>query len=797
MATIQASIQLKDGMSPALRAIEKTLTNVVATFDRLETVLNRSLGTGKIDAANRQLGTTQQKVNKIEQEVNQAAAAERRFQSEVTKTLGAIYKQQTNQVRLTAAIRKTPPVIQQVAVAQEKVNNNIRKGATLMNGLVGKVTALAGAYMGVQSVKGIIGTADELTMTTARLNLMNDGLQTTAELEDKIYQAAMRSHGGFTEMADAVAKLGQRAGAIFKNNDETIAFTETLNKMFVIAGASQAEMASATLQLTQALGSGVLRGEEFNAVFEAAPNVMQAVADYIGKPIGSLKQLASEGKISASIVKNALFAASDSVNKQFEQMPTTWAGVWTLIKNYTIKATRPILQAISNITRSERFIRFMNAAGNAISRISGFFRNLGQVVSPILGWIYDRVAGIFNFISNNWSLLRPIVLGIAAAFLVMKAPLMAIAIWTGVCTVATKLWTAAQAVFNAVMAANPVVWVVLAVIALVAVFYLAIAAVNKMTGSTLSATGMIAGAFTWLYALLQNIIIGIGNGIVGLYNITIGVAQWCVEAWSWAGDNMGAIFNNIGVWWDNLWIDAQIGLSNFISWAMSKLASFAEWISPLADVLDIDLSGITKSANAAKAKSSALAASKKSYKALTSFNPNVNWKTEEYFKFKDLGEAYDKGYNWGSGLSEKVENFFSGLNYEKLTGDALSKALSSGLDEYGNPTTGGDSLNDIGKALSGALGDNPALDEIAKNIGDIAKDTGNISGKLNVSDEELNYVRKLAQRETINKYTRSQVNLHMTNNNQIRNGMDVKEVSRAIARQIQNEISYSAEGIRL
>ena len=152
MATIQASIQLKDGMSPALRAIEKTLTNVVATFDRLDAVLNRSLGTGKIDSANRQLGTTQQKVNKIEQEVNQAAAAERRFQSEVTKTLGAIYRQQTNQVRLTAAIRKTPPVIQQVAVAQEKVNNNIRKGATLMNGLVGKVTALAGAYMGVSEL---------------------------------------------------------------------------------------------------------------------------------------------------------------------------------------------------------------------------------------------------------------------------------------------------------------------------------------------------------------------------------------------------------------------------------------------------------------------------------------------------------------------------------------------------------------------------------------------------------------------------------------------------------------------
>lgn len=797
MATIQASIQLKDGMSPALRAIEKTLTNVVNTFDRLETALNRSLGTGKIDTANRQLGTTQQKVNKIEQEVNQAAAAERRFQSEVTKTLGAIYKQSTNQIRLTAAIRKTPPVIQQAAAAQEKLNTKIRQGTGHMNGLVGKVTALAGAYMGVQTAGGIIGTADELTMTNARLNLMNDGLQTTAQLEDKIYQAAMRSSAGFMETADAVAKLGLRAGNIFKSNDETIAFTETLNKMFVIAGASQAEMSSATLQLTQALGAGVLRGEEFNAVFEAAPNVMQAVADHIGQPIGALKKLASEGKISAEIVKDALFAATDKVNEQFKTIPVTWGNVWTLVKNYTIKATRPILQAISNITKSERFIRFANAAGNAITRITGFFRNLGTVVAPIFAGIYDAVAGVFNFISDNWSLIAPIVLGIAAAFLVMKVPLMAIAIWTGICTAATKLWTAAQAVFNAVMAANPITLVILAVIALVAVFYFAIAAVNKLTGSSLSATGMIAGAFTWLWALLQNIFIGICNAFIGVYNIAIGCAQWVVKAWNWAGDNMGAIFENIGIWWDNLWIDAQVGFNNFISSVLSKLASLAQKIQPLADLLDIDLSGIAKASDGYAAKSAKLTASKKSYKSLTSFNPNVNWDTARYMQFKDLGAAYDKGYDWGSNLGEKVGNFFSGKNFKKLTGADLTNALANGLDAYGNPTGATDSLNDIGKALSGALGKNPALDEIAKNTGDIAKDTGDISGKLSVSDEEMNYVRKLARRETINKYTRSHVNLHMTNNNNIRNGMDVKEVSRAIARQIQNEISCSPEGIRL
>lgn len=786
MATIQASIQLKDGMSPALRAIDKTLTTVVATFDRLENVLNRALGTGKINATNTQLGKTQSVVNRVEQEINQAAAAERRFQANVEKTLSAIYRQTTNQVRLTAAIRKTPPVIQQAAAAQDKLNTKISKGAGLMKGLGGKVAALAGAYMGLQSVGGIIGTADQLTMTNARLNLMNDGLQTTAELEDKIYQAAMRSRGGFMETADAVAKLGLRAGAIFKNNDETIAFTETLNKMFVIAGASQAEMSSATLQLTQALGAGVLRGEEFNAVFEAAPNVMQAVADYIGKPIGELKKLASDGKISAEVVKNALFAATESVNEQFESMPYTWAQVWQTIKNYTTKATRPILQAISNLTKSERFIRFANGVGNAISRISGFFQNVGKVALPVLGAIFDAVAGVFNFINDNWSLLAPIIWGVAAAFVVLKTPIMLAAIWTAIATTATKLWTAAQAVFNAVMAANPVVWVVLAVIALVAVFYLAIAAINKFTGSTLSATGIICGAFNWLGHAIANIFIGI-------YNIGSGIVQAIVNAWNWCGENIDAIFYNIGVWWDNLWADAYAGLCSFISKALGKLASLAQKIQPLADLFDIDLSGITKAANNAAVNASRATASKKAYKQTTSFK-KVNWESASYF---DLGEAYDAGYKWGEDKATQLENFMSGLNFEKLTGGDLTKALTGGLDEYGNPKTdgAGDTLNDIGKALSGALGKNPALDEIAKNTGKVAKDTGDISGKLSVSDDEMNYVRKLAQRETINKYTRSTVNLHMTNNNQIRNGMDVNDVARKLVRQIQNEMSYSAEGI--
>ncbi len=746
MATISSVIKLHDGMSPALRSMNKALGIVLSSFESMQRVSGKAIDTTSIKTARNELAKANVYLDKVEQNINQNTTAQRRF------------------------------------------NNSVNGGTGAMGKLVNSVKMLVGAYMGIQTVGGIVKTADQLTQTTARLNMMNDGLQTTAQLEDKIYQAAMRSSAGFMDTADAVAKLGLRAGNIFKSNDETIAFTETLNKMFVIAGASQAEMSSATLQLTQALGAGVLRGEEFNAVFEAAPNVMQAVADYIGKPIGSLKQLASEGKISAEIVKNALFAATDKVNEQFKSMPLTWGNVWTLVKNYTLKATRPILQAISKITSSERFIRFANGVGNAITRIAGFFRNVGSVVMPILGGIFDAVAGIFNFISNNWSLIAPIVWGVAAAFLVLKTPLMLAAIWMGICTAATKLWTAAQAVFNAVMAMNPIGWVVLAVIALVAVFYLAIAAVNKWCGTSLSATGMIAGACTWLWALLQNIFIGICNAFIGIYNIGIGVAQWCVEAWNWAGDNMGAIFENIGIWWDNLWIDAEIGFSNFISSVLSKLASLAEKIQPLAELLDIDLSGIAKASDNFAAKSAKLSASKKSYKKLTSFNPNVNWDTARYMKFKDLGAAYDKGYNWGSNLSDKVSAFFSGEDYKNLT-----KGLPGGLDLNG--ATAGNGLNDLGKALSGALGDNPALDKIAKGVGDVAGNTGDISKQLDRSESDLSFMRDLATQRSINRHYYTDMHVTQNNNNNINSALDINEVVNQFRRKLAESMNIQAEGV--
>ena len=794
MATIQSMITLKDGMSPVLRSIEKSLTTVVARLDRVSTVLDAAFNPTQVGATGQKFAQAATQVNRVEQEINQAGTAERRFHQDVLKALNAIHRQTTNQIRLTASMKKTPPVIAQAAAQQDKLNNKIAKGAGHASQLWGKVKGLVGAYMGVQAVGGIVKTADSLTQTNARLSLMNDGLQTTAELEEKIYQSAMRSRGGFLQTADAVAKLGQRAGQIFKNNDETIAFTETLNKMFVIAGASQEEMSSATLQLTQALGSGVLRGEEFNAVFEAAPNVMAAVADYIKKPIGSLKELASKGKISAEVVKNALFAASDKVNDRFEKMPYTWAQVWQTIKNYTIKATRPILQAISNITRNERFIAFANEMGNIISRVAGFIRNLYTALAPVLAWIFDAVAKIYNFINENWSLIAPIIGTIAAALLLMKTPLMAIWLWTKLCTIATKVWTGAQAIFNAVMAMNPVGLVCLAIIVLIGLIYLAVAAINKACGTTYSATGFICGCLMAIYATAW-------DAVAGIWNYFAALIEFMVNVWKHPEYAARKMFANLV----NLALDGFIAMidgcdefcKNFteaivdaINTALKAWNGFVEALSWVG--LDEHL-GVKKAdmvSNDYKSGADALRAVKGKVENWVGEEPADYW-TAPRMEYKGVMDNYMKGYNWGADKATQVENFFSGKNFKELMGDDLRNALENGLDKYGNPNFGagtGDDLNDIGKALSGALGDNPALKDIAKGV-------DRIDGKLEASTDDLNFMRDLAEQKSINRHYFTENHVTQNNNNNISNGMDLNTVASGLRRMLVETLNAGAEGV--
>ncbi|MDR2024391.1 MAG: tape measure protein, partial [Hungatella sp.] len=300
--------------------------------------------------------------------------------------------------------------------AQNQFNNSIRDGTGAASALWSKLKGVAVSAGIAFSAQKIIGLADTYTQTTARLNLMNDGMQTTAQLQDKIFASAQRSRTAYQVTADTVSKLGQRAADAFSSNDETIQFAENLNKQFVIAGTNQQEIKSASLQLTQALGSGVLRGEELNAVFEAAPNVIQTIADYMGVPIGQVRELASEGEITSQIVKNAMLGATNEINEQFAAMPMTYQQVWTSVQNTLLQAFQPIIQAI------------------------------GQGAT---------------FINDNWSAIGPVFYAVAAALGVL-------AVAYGIWTMVTTVQTIAQWALNSAILSNPTTWIVIAIMAVVA-----------------------------------------------------------------------------------------------------------------------------------------------------------------------------------------------------------------------------------------------------------------------------------------------------------------------------------------
>jgi tape measure domain-containing protein len=298
---------------------------------------------------------------------------------------------------------------------QEQAERGAKKVKSVWSSLVGVIKSAIAAF----SVKQVIELADSMTTTRARLDLMNDGLQTTAELQDMIMESANRSRASYQTTADAVAKMGVMAGDAFSSNEELIMFSELINKQFAIAGTSAAGIDAAMLQLTQAMSSGVLRGEELNSIFEQAPTIIQTIADYLGVPIGKIREMAAEGQITSEIVKNAMLASADEINARFDSMPMTFAQAWTIAKNAILEVLTPVLTLI------------------------------GQGAQ----WIYD-----------NWSMVAPVFWGVAAAAL-------GYAVALGIQTAATWIANGAAKAFFTTLLTNPLFWIAIAIGVVVAAIY--------------------------------------------------------------------------------------------------------------------------------------------------------------------------------------------------------------------------------------------------------------------------------------------------------------------------------------
>ena len=556
------------------------------------------------------------------------------------------------------------------AAAQQMVSfgNVTQETESKVDGLTKKVMGLVGAYASLQGVQKLVNLSDEYVQTTARLNMIVDEYNTIDTLQNKIFASAQRSRASYADTADMVAKLSQRTGDLF-SNDEAILFAENLNKLYTIAGASQQDMASSQLQLLQAMGSGVLRGEEFNAVYEAAPNIMQAVADAMGEPVTKLREMAADGLITADIVKNAMLGLKQETLDAFEEMPMTWSQVWTGVMNRLYMASQPILEVIS--------------------------------------WL-----------AQHWSVLEPIILGVSGALLVYLAATKGVEL-------ATKAWASAQAFLNGVMALNPVFLIIMGVMLLIALFYAVIAVINKVTGKSLSATGMIAGAVMTAVAFIWNLFLSLLDFVLGIVNAMVN--PWLAWVNFFANvfkDPIGSVIHLFGDFADNI-----LGIIESIARGIDKVFG-----SHLADSVG-------------------------------------NWRDGLDSKIEEWANKYGNG---------KYEAIVEGLNLS-------SESLGLKRMEYSK-------AYDIGYNWGASLGSD---DDTAINLENIAANTEDIANAVDITNEDLKYLRDIAERDVVNRFTTAEIKVEMTNNNSVSSNMDLDGMVHYLALGVNNAMEMAAEGVHV
>lgn len=667
----------------------------------------------------------------------------------------------TQQNMLNNAVGNTGDSINDNIHEQEQFNQEISAGTQQANELTNTIKRAVAAYISIQSVGKALNISDELVQTTSRLNMMNDGVQTTAELVNMVYAAAQDARGSFGQMADVVARFGNNAKDAFSSSEEVVAFADLIQKQMTIAGASTQEAANAELQLSQALGSGVLRGDELNSIFEQAPNLIQNIADYLDVPIGKIREMAADGELSADVVKAAIFSAADDINSKFNEMPMTWGQIWQSMQNTALIAFQPVLQRLNDLANSEAFQTFIQGAIEAMATLANILLNIFELVGTVGG-----------FIADNWSVISPIIYGVIAALAVYAAYLgivkgieIASAAATAIHSVAmsakigvmaaltgqTMAATAAQMGYNGALYACPVVWIIVLIIALIAVIMAVCSAIAKMTGIANSGFGVITGGVNVVIQFFKNLGLTVANIALGI------------------GNAIAALASNMMTAFHNAICSVQSWFYNLLSTALSVIEGICSALNKLPFV-EFDYSGISSAADDYAAKASEAAGNKEDYQSISdAFNEGFT--TFDAFQDGWASDAFNAGAAWGDGVADKVSNF----------------SLSDVFGQTDIPNVG-----DYTSGFSDAI----ANSGVGDSIGNIDDNTGKIKDSLEVSEDELKYLRDIAEQESINRFTTAEVTINQTNNNNVSSDTDLDGFITALDDAMGEAIESITEGAK-
>lgn len=713
-----AAVQDMNTMQQRLSAIQQ----------RIQQIENNPVNVGA-DNANAELEQLRMQLNQAIQEQN---SLNRAMQNMDVSAANDAY------LRLSQTVGNTERYIRDNVDEQGRFNQEVSAGTQQANELTNTIKRAVAAYVSIQTVGKALNISDELVQTTSRLNMMNDGVQTTAELVNMVYAAAQDARGSFSQMADVVARFGNNAKDAFSSSEEVVAFADLIQKQMTIAGASTQEAANAELQLSQALGSGVLRGDELNSIFEQAPNLIQNIADYLDVPIGKIREMAADGELSADVVKAAIFSAADDINSKFNEMPMTWGQIWQSMQNTALIAFQPVLQRLNDLANSEAFQTFIQGAIEAMATLANILLNIFELVGTVGG-----------FIADNWSVISPIIYGVIAALAVYAAYLgivkgieIASAAATAIHSVAmsakigvmaaltgqTMAATAAQMGYNGALYACPVVWIIVLIIALIAVIMAVCSAIAKMTGIANSGFGVITGGVNVVIQFFKNLGLTVANIALGI------------------GNAIAALASNMMTAFHNAICSVQSWFYNLLSTALSVIEGICSALNKLPFV-EFDYSGISSAADDYAAKASEAAGNKEDYQSISdAFNEGFT--TFDAFQDGWTSDAFNAGAAWGDGIADKVSNF----------------SLS---DVFGQTD-----IPNVGDYTSG-FNDAIANSGVGDSIGNIDDNTGKIKDSLDVTEEDLKYLRDIAEQESINRFTTAEVTINQTNNNNVSSDTDL------------------------
>lgn len=729
-----AAVQDMNTMQQRLSAIQQ----------RIQQIENNPVNVGA-DNANAELEQLRMQLNQAIQEQNSLNQA---MQNMDVSAANDAY------LRLSQTVGNTERYIRDNVDEQGRFNQEISAGTQQANELTNTIKRAVAAYISIQSVGKALNISDELVQTTSRLNMMNDGVQTTAELVNMVYAAAQDARGSFSQMADVVARFGNNAKDAFSSSEEVVAFADLIQKQMTIAGASTQEAANAELQLSQALGSGVLRGDELNSIFEQAPNLIQNIADYLDVPIGKIREMAADGELSADVVKAAIFSAADDINSKFNEMPMTWGQMWQSMQNTALIAFQPVLQRLNDLANSEAFQTFIQGAIEAMATLANILLN-----------VFDLAVSIGTFIGDNWSIIAPIVYGIVAAltaYIAISAIVAAIngvmAIAEGVkaaaqmmATGATFAETAAQQGLNAALMACPLTWIIMLILALIVVIFAVCNAIAKMTGIANSGFGVITGGVNVVIQFFKNLGLTVANIALGI------------------GNAIAALASNMMTAFHNAICSVQSWFYNLLSTALSVVEGICSALNKLPFV-EFDYSGISSAADDYAAKASEAAGNKEDYQSISdAFNEGFT--TFDAFQDGWASDAFNAGAAWGDGIADKVSNF----------------SLS---DVFGQTD-----IPNVGDYTSG-FNDAIANSGVGDSIGNIDDNTGKIKDSLDVTEEDLKYLRDIAEQEAINRFTTAEINVDMSGmQNTVNSGDDIDGFMTKLTDSVNEAVDNMTEGV--